>query len=126
VSGTTVNLEPADGRVSDPARSEVCPHFHAAIELIGKRWSGAIIWALSAGPLRYAELKRAIPGLSDRLLSQRLRELEAAGLMERRVEDGLPVKVSYELTEKGISLKPAIQALRQWACHWQEADSPPH
>jgi len=120
VSGTTINLEPADGRATQPALTEVCPHFHAAIELIGKRWSGAIIWALSDGPLRYGELKRAIPGLSDRLLSQRLRELEAAGLMARKVEDGLPVKVTYELTEKGSSLKPAIQALRQWACHWQD------
>lgn len=125
MSGTTVNLEPADGRAAQPALTEVCPHFHAAIELIGKRWSGAIIWALSDGPLRYGELKRAIPGLSDRLLSQRLRELESAGLMARRVEEGLPVKVTYELTEKGLSLKPAIQALRQWACHWQEPDSPP-
>ncbi|MBK5231825.1 MAG: helix-turn-helix transcriptional regulator [Thermoleophilia bacterium] len=98
----------------------MCPHFHAAIELIGKRWSGAIIWALSDGPMRFAELKRAIPGLSDRLLSQRLRELESSGLMDRTVEEGQPVKVTYELTEKGIALKPAIQSLRQWACHWQE------
>lgn len=124
MSGGTVNLEPASGRAAQPALTEVCPHFHAAIELIGKRWSGAIIWALSDGPLRYAELKRAIPGLSDRLLSQRLRELETAGLMVRTVEEGQPVKVSYELTEKGSSLKPAIQALRQWACHWQEDPLP--
>ena len=124
MSGSTVNLEPASGRASQPALTEVCPHFHAAIELIGKRWSGAIIWALSDGPLRYAERKRAIPGLSDRLLSQRLRELETAGLMSRTVEEGQPGKVTYELTEKGLSLKPAIQALRQWACHWQEDPLP--
>ena len=99
--------------------SEVCPHFHAAIELIGKRWSGAIIWSLSDGPMRFAELKRAVPGLSDRLLSQRLRELEAAGLMDRTVEEGQPVRVTYELTEKGQALRPAVQALREWACHWQ-------
>ena len=125
MSGTTVNLDPSGSPAqAKPALTEVCPHFHAAIELIGKRWSGAILWALSDGPLRYAELKRAIPGLSDRLLSQRLRELETAGLMNRKVEEGLPVKVSYELTEKGSSLKPAIQALRQWACHWQEDPLP--
>lgn len=123
VSGITANPSAAEGRTKQPAPTEVCPHFHAAIELIGKRWSGAILWALSDGPLRFGELKRAIPGLSDRLLSQRLRELEAAGLMARTVEDGLPVKVTYELTVKGAALKPAIQALRQWACHWQEADS---
>ncbi len=122
MSGTTVNPEQVSESLTQPALTEVCPHFHAAIELIGKRWSGAIIWALSHGPLRYAELKRAVPGLSDRLLSQRLRELEAAGLMNRTVEGGLPVKVTYELTEKGEALGPAIHALRGWACDWQEAD----
>ena len=120
VSTHTSNWEPAEGQAVQPALAEVCPHFHAAVELIGKRWSGAIIWALGEGPQRFNELKRAIPGLSDRLLSQRLRELEEAGVVSRTVEDGLPVKVSYGLTEKGESLKPAIQSLRQWACHWQE------
>jgi DNA-binding HxlR family transcriptional regulator len=101
--------------------TEVCPHFHAAIELIGKRWSGAIIWALAEGPMRFADLKRAVPGLSDRLLSQRLRELETAGLIARTVEDGVPVRVTYELTDKGSALRPAIQSLREWACDWQRA-----
>ena len=96
----------------------VCPRFHAAIELIGKRWSGAIIWSLSAGPLRYGELKRAVPGLSDRLLSQRLRELESAGLVDREVQDELPVRVIYCLTEKGDGLRPAITSLGQWAERW--------
>jgi DNA-binding HxlR family transcriptional regulator len=120
VSGTTAERNAADGRLDGPAPTEVCPHFHAAIELIGKRWSGAIIWALSQGPLRYADLKRVVPGLSDRLLSQRLRELEEAGLMKRTVEDGFPVRVSYGLTEKGEALKPSIQGLQEWACEWQE------
>ena len=120
MSGTTLNPDPAGSPAAQPEFTEVCPHFHAAIELIGKRWSGAIIWALSDGPMRFAELKRAVPGLSDRLLSQRLRELESSGLMDRTVEEGQPVKVTYELTEKGETLRPAIQALRQWACHWQD------
>jgi len=98
----------------------VCPRFHAAIELIGKRWSGAIIWSLSGGALRYGELKRAVPGLSDRLLSQRLRELEAAGLVEREVQDDLPVRVIYRLSEKGDGLRPAIASLGQWAERWGE------
>lgn len=120
MNGETANREAADGRVAEPALTEVCPHFHAAIELIGKRWSGAIIWALSEGPLRFADLKRAVPGLSDRLLSQRLRELEATGLIERRVEDGKPVRVHYGLTEKGRGLKPAVRAVQEWASDWQE------
>lgn len=98
----------------------VCPRFHAAIELIGKRWSGAIIWSLSAGPLRYGELKRAVPGLSDRLLSQRLRELESEGLVDREVQDELPVRVIYRLTDKGDGLRPAITSLGQWAERWGE------
>src|SRR4051794_34909273 len=97
---------------------EVCPHFHAAIELIGKRWTGAIVSALTGGPLRFGELAKAVPGLSDRLLSQRLRELEEAGVVEREVESGTPTRVSYSLTEKGSDLRPAMSELRAWARRW--------
>jgi len=121
VSGNQANREAADGRIAEPTLTEVCPHFHAAIELIGKRWSGAIIWALSEGQLRFADLKRAVPGLSDRLLSQRLRELEAAGVIARRVEDGKPVRVYYGLTEKGRGLRPAVRAVEEWASDWRES-----
>lgn len=105
------------GETADPTR--VCPHFHAAIEMIGKRWSGAIVWALSDRELRFADLGRAVPGLSDRLLSERLRELESAGLIERRVEDGKPVRVIYTLTEKGRDLIPAVREVERWASEWQ-------
>jgi DNA-binding HxlR family transcriptional regulator len=100
----------------------VCPHFHAAIELIGKRWSGAIVCALTERPLRFGELTKAVPGLSDRLLSQRLRELEDAGLVEREVEPGSPVHVTYSLTEAGAELKPAIAELGDWARRWKRAE----
>lgn len=96
----------------------VCPHFHAAVELIGKRWTGAIVSALTERPLRFGELCKAVPGLSDRLLSQRLRELEENGLVERLVEPGTPVRVTYSLTEKGADLRPAISELRDWARRW--------
>jgi len=99
----------------------VCPHFHAAIELIGKRWTGAIVCALTEGPLRFGELARAVPGLSDRLLSRRLRELEEEGLVEREVEAGSPVRVRYSLTEAGAGLRPAIVELRTWARDWKRA-----
>jgi DNA-binding HxlR family transcriptional regulator len=104
----------------DQVVNGVCPLFHAAIELIGKRWTGAIISALTEGPLRFGELARAVPGLSDRLLSQRLRELEEEGLVEREVEAGTPVRVSYSLTEKGAELRPAIGELKQWAKRWHK------
>ncbi|HMC06064.1 MAG TPA: winged helix-turn-helix transcriptional regulator [Solirubrobacterales bacterium] len=99
-----------------PAR--VCPDFHHAVELIGKRWSGAIVWALSERPHYFAELCQAVPGLSDRLLSRRLRELEGERIVERSVYAGTPPRVSYALTEKGRALRPAIQKLRAWAQEW--------
>jgi DNA-binding HxlR family transcriptional regulator len=98
---------------------EVCPHFHAAIELIGKRWTGAIVWALTERPMRFGELIKVVPGLSDRLLSQRLRELEEEGLVEREVQAGTPVRVTYSLTELGRELGPSIRELRIWAQRWK-------
>jgi DNA-binding HxlR family transcriptional regulator len=99
----------------------VCPHFHAAIELIGKRWTGAIVCVLAERPQRFGELGRAVPGLSDRLLSRRLRELEEEGLVEREVEPGSPVRVTYSLTAAGAELGPAIDELRTWARRWKRA-----
>lgn len=103
----------------------VCPDFHSAIELIGKRWSGAILLVLMEGPQRFADLVRAVPGLSDRLLSQRLRELEEAGLVDRTVEPGQPVRVTYELTPMGSDLRPALDGLQDWAQRWNAADQLP-
>lgn len=113
------SLTPSQGEAR-PA-GEVCPHFHAAIELIGKRWTGAIVCALTERPMRFGELGRAVPGLSDRLLSQRLRELEEEGLVAREVEAGTPVRVMYSLTEVGRELGPSIRELRVWAQRWKRA-----
>jgi DNA-binding HxlR family transcriptional regulator len=101
-------------------REPCCGHYHQAIELIGKRWTGAVLSSLAAGPQRFGELARAVPGISDRLLSRRLRELEEEGLVEREVVAGAPVKVTYSLTEKGADLGPAIAELKQWAKRWHE------
>jgi len=107
--------------VRGDAQGAVCPHFHHAIELIGKRWTGAIVCALTERPMRYAELGKAVPGLSDRLLSQRLRELEEEGLVERQVEAGTPVRVTYSLTEAGQQLDPVLSELKSWARRWKKA-----
>ncbi len=96
----------------------VSPDFHQAVEFIGKRWTGAILWALSERAHYYAELTQVVPGLSDRLLSRRLRELESEGLVERSVHAGTPARVSYALTDKGKALRPAIRELRAWAQRW--------
>jgi DNA-binding HxlR family transcriptional regulator len=86
--------------------------------MVGKRWSGAILSALSEGPLRFGEIAAVVPGMSDRLLSQRLRELETEGLVRRTVEAGSPVRVTYSLTEKGADLDPALRELQAWGRRW--------
>ncbi|HET7507209.1 MAG TPA: helix-turn-helix domain-containing protein [Solirubrobacterales bacterium] len=114
-------MEPVSStQVQEEAQGAVCPHFHHAIELIGKRWTGAIVCALTERPMRYAELGKAVPGLSDRLLSQRLRELEDEGLVERQVEAGTPVRVIYSLTESGQQLDPVFSELKSWARRWRK------
>jgi DNA-binding HxlR family transcriptional regulator len=98
---------------------ECCPHLHETVELVGKRWSGAIIYVLlQGGAMRFSEIGHAVPDLSDRLLSERLKELEARGIVERRVHDGSPVRVEYELTERGRDLRDALLQLKAWGDRW--------
>ncbi|HTX58913.1 MAG TPA: helix-turn-helix domain-containing protein [Verrucomicrobiae bacterium] len=99
----------------------LCPRFHAAVELIGKRWTGAIVHVLMTGPRRFNEVLAAIPGISDRLLTERLRELEAAKIVRRDVYAGSPVRVVYELTTRGRELEDALEAIGRWAERWLEA-----
>lgn len=89
--------------------------------MIGRRWTGAIIAALIERPLYFRELVATVPGISDRLLSARLRELEAEGLVSREVQEGPPARVSYRLSELGRGLEPAIGELEQWARGWGSA-----
>jgi DNA-binding HxlR family transcriptional regulator len=96
-----------------------CPLYHEAVELIGRRWTGAIVAVLlDHGPLRFSEIAQSVPELSDRLLSERMKELEARGVVVRHVEPGPPVRVSYALTAMGAELQPALQELKSWARHW--------
>ena len=99
---------------------QVCSRFHHAVELIGRRWTGAIISSMLVKPQCFNEFLAVIPGLSDRLLTERLRELESEGLVSRTVISGPPVRVSYELTESGRDLEPVINALGKWAERWVE------
>jgi DNA-binding HxlR family transcriptional regulator len=99
-------------------RESCCSAYHRAIELIGKRWTGAIVFVLLDGPLRFSEVKVLVPEISDRLLSERMKELEAVGIVERQVIDGMPVRVEYSLTEKGRALEPAVRSLKLWARSW--------
>ena len=99
-------------------RAECCGLFHRAVELIGKRWTGAILSVLLEGPLRFSEIRALVPDLSDRLLSERLKELEYEGIVDRHVIDGHPIGVEYRLTPKGEALEPAVGALKRWAGDW--------
>ncbi|MDQ6823237.1 MAG: helix-turn-helix transcriptional regulator [Candidatus Eremiobacteraeota bacterium] len=96
----------------------LCPRFHRAAELLGRRWTGAILRTLLAGPQRFNELLAAIPGISDRLLTERLRELESEDIVRREVQAGSPVRVSYRLTERGSELGPVMREIGAWAERW--------
>lgn len=96
----------------------ICPRFHHAVELIGRRWTGAILQTLLAGATRYSDIAQSIPGLSDRLLSERLRELEAEGIVQRTVIPEMPVRIEYHLTDKGESLQPVLASVSTWAETW--------
>jgi DNA-binding HxlR family transcriptional regulator len=113
-----VPLREESRAADDDGRSPCCSLYHRAVELVGKRWSGAILLVLLDGPLRFSEIKALVPDLSDRLLSERLKELEAEGIVERRVHDETPVRVEYALTDKGRALEPAVRALKRWARSW--------
>ncbi len=97
---------------------DLCPRFEAAVGLIGKRWTGLIIEVLLQKPQRFSEIAQAIPQVSDRMLAERLKELEAEGILDRRVYPDTPVRVEYSLTQKGRDLAPVMQALHQWANDW--------
>jgi DNA-binding HxlR family transcriptional regulator len=102
---------------------QLCPRFQLAAELVGKRWTGAIVQTLISGPCRFNELLARVTGVSDRLLSERLRELEGVGIVKREVSSGPPVRVTYELTCSGHELEPVVRALEQWAERWITLES---
>jgi DNA-binding HxlR family transcriptional regulator len=104
---------------ADPDDVECCGYLHEAVELIGKRWTGAIVFVLlQAGTMRFSQIGNAIPALSDRLLSERMKELEARGIVNRHVHQEAPVRVEYELTDMGLALAPVMAGLQDWARHW--------
>ena len=103
-----------------PQTYQMCPRYEHAIGLLGKRWTGLILDSLLDGSRRFCELTATVEGLSDRVLSDRLRELESEGIVERIVYPQIPVRVEYRLTEKGRDLKPVVDSIHEWAQHWIE------
>src|SRR5579862_8772966 len=98
--------------------SACCPLYHEAVELVGRRWTGAILRVLMDGALRFSEIAQAVPELSDRLLSERMKELERRGMVERRVIAGPPLRVEYSLSQMGRELEPALSEIERWANRW--------
>jgi DNA-binding HxlR family transcriptional regulator len=102
-------------RAETDGRPACCSMYHRAVELIGKRWTGAILMVLMDGPLRFSQIKHLVPDLSDRLLSERLKELEGEGIVARYEEGAACSRAQYGLTAKGRALEPAVRALKTWA-----------
>jgi DNA-binding HxlR family transcriptional regulator len=99
----------------------VCEHYRRAADVIGRRWNPELIRVLLRGPARYCELRAAVSGISDHLLSERLKTLESAGIIDRSVLPETPVRIEYSLSRKGADLAQAIEALAAWAERWAEA-----
>ncbi|QFZ72037.1 transcriptional regulator [Streptomyces fagopyri] len=107
-------MEELEDRAVGPCR-EVDSGMTRVFALLGKRWTGLVVAVLMQHPVHFTELRRAIPGISERMLSDRLSELVAAGLVAREVDEGPPLRVAYRLTEAGVALRPAFEALDLWA-----------
>lgn len=96
----------------------MCPRFEHAFELLGKRWTGLIIRVLLTGTKRFKEISDMIPGMSDRMLTERFKEMELAGIIVRHVYPETPVRIEYELTDKGRALEPVMDQIQKWAEQW--------
>jgi DNA-binding HxlR family transcriptional regulator len=116
---STTDLTTDQARV-ETNTAHMCPLYEHATQLLGKRWTGLLLDALMKGSCRFCELTSLVEGLSDRVLSDRLRELEAEGIITRAVFPQIPVRVEYQLTDKGRALKPVVDAIHAWAEQWLE------
>jgi DNA-binding HxlR family transcriptional regulator len=96
----------------------MCPRYERAVQILGKRWTALIVRILLPRPRRFSDITSLVPGLSDRLLSERLKELEATGIVERRVFAETPVRIEYTLTGKGHELQHVVEAIQHWADCW--------
>ncbi len=111
-------MQPTETTLPNAAVTHICPRYEHAVSILGKRWTGLLLLALMDSPRRFCELTSLVEGLSDRVLSDRLRELEVEEVVTRVVYPQIPVRVEYQLTEKGYALKPVVEAIHAWAEHW--------
>ncbi len=104
--------------VQRPHSTRLCQRFQSAVDLLGKRWTPLVVQLLLKRPHRYSELLAELEVVTEGMLSQRLKELESAGVVQRRVIDDQPVRVEYHLTDKGRALGRVISGLERWAEEW--------
>ena len=106
---------------AEPRQHEpLCDVVEHAFEILGRKWTGLIIRELSDGPRHFCDVERGIPAVSARMLTERMKELESAGVVVRRVDTGTPVRTTYELTEKGRGLVPVMKGIERWARAWED------
>lgn len=98
--------------------ANMCPKYESAADLLGKKWTGKIVHVLLSGPKRFKDIKEKIPEMSDKMITDRMKELESSGIVLRQVYPEMPVRIEYELTEKGKNLEPVICAIQTWAEKW--------
>jgi DNA-binding HxlR family transcriptional regulator len=122
---TSASILPVDGAGNSETKGAVCEHFQRASEILGRRWNPQVISVLLFGPARFGEIRERVPGISDNLLSERLKQLEADGIVTRTVQGGRPVLIEYGLTESGLALGKAIDALAEWAERFAAAPATP-
>ncbi|MGN7326242.1 winged helix-turn-helix transcriptional regulator [Bacillus pumilus] len=104
-------------------QSDMCPRFEKAVELLSKRWVALIVFQLLSGPQRFSEIEAALTNLSGRVLSERLKKLEAAGIVKREVFAETPVRIEYSLTDMGRSLAPVFEEISKWSTEWITLES---
>jgi DNA-binding HxlR family transcriptional regulator len=102
----------------------VCPSVENAFALLGRKWAGLIIHVLAGGPMHFCDLEKAIPSVSARMITERVKDLEASGIVQRTVFTGTPVRVTYRLSEKGRALIPVMKGIEAWARTWSAAPEP--
>ena len=112
----------APAAADEICREGLCPKYQKAMALLGKRWTGLVLRVLLDGPSRFGDFLARIDGISDPILSDRLKELECQGLVQRRVLPETPVRVEYALTQKGEGLRDILLLLHKWAETWGDSD----
>ncbi|MFC4302418.1 winged helix-turn-helix transcriptional regulator [Cohnella boryungensis] len=100
--------------------TQMCPRFEKAMEFLSKRWTALIVYQLMQGPQRFARIESSLSNLSGKVLSERLKELEAEGIVRRDVYPETPVRIEYQLTDKGRALAPLFDSIHNWSSQWIE------